>query len=248
MSEWYESDDFWSTFKGSMFDEQAWEHAEDEVDDLLALAGAEPGARILDLCCGPGRHTIELSRRGYRVTGVDRTAEFLEECRERADAEGLDVDLAHSDMRDFVAPGEFDVAVNLLTSFGYFADAADDMKVLHNLLESLRPGGILVLETVGKEVIARIFQRRDWREHEGDFYLYERTVRDGWGWMDNRWIRIDASGRHEFALGHRLFSAEELCALVRDAGFEDATAYGALDGRAYDTEARRLVVRARKPA
>ena len=247
MSEWHEADDFWSSFGGSMFDEESWLQAEGQVDDVIALLDMEPGQRVLDLCCGPGRHTIEMARRGFRVTGVDRTEEFLEECRRRADAEGLDVDLAHSDMREFVAPEEFDVAVNLFTSFGYFPEAADDRRVVDNLFASLVAGGRLLLEMGGKEVIARIFEPRQWREREGDFFLYERSIRDGWDWIDNRWIRIGAGERQEYVVGHRLYSAVELCDLVRAAGFEEVRAFGALDGRPYDTDALRLVVRARKP-
>ena len=247
MSEWHEQDDFWSSFGGFMFEPAAWEAAERQVDDLVGLLAIEPGARVLDLCCGPGRHTLELARRGFRVTGVDRTEEYLEECRRRADDEGLDIDLAHADMREFVDPGAFDVAVNLLTSFGYFPDPDDDRRVLANLHESLVPGGRLVLDTIGKEVIARIYQVRDWRELHGDFYLFERTVRDGWGWMENRWIRIATTGREEYTIGHRLFSGVELCDLVRAAGFEDVRAHGALDGAPYDVEANRLVVTGCKP-
>ncbi|MDH3733955.1 MAG: class I SAM-dependent methyltransferase [Gemmatimonadota bacterium] len=247
MSAWHDDDDFWSSFGGSMFDEGSWDRAPGHVDDLIALLDIEPPTRILDLCCGPGRHTVELARRGYRVTGVDRTEEFLEECRRRADAEGLDVDLAHSDMREFVAPGEFEVAVNLFTSFGYFSDDRDDRRVVDNLYESLGPGGLLLMDMGGKEVIARIFEHKQWRERDGDFYLYERTIRDGWDWIDNRWIKITTTERNEYTVGHRLYSGVELGDLVRAAGFEDVRVFGALDGRPYDTAALRLVLRARKP-
>lgn len=247
MTDWHESGEFWSSFAGSMFDEASWEQAAGQVDDLVALLGLDPGARVLDLCCGPGRHTIELARRGYRVTGVDRTEEFLEEARRRADAEGLDVDLAHSDMREFRAPAEFDVAVNLFTSFGYFEDPKDDRRVVDNLFESLVPGGALLLDMGGKEVLARIFERKQWEERDGDFYLYERKIADGWDWIENRWIRITSSGRQEYTVGHRLYSAVELRTLVRSAGFEGLRVFGGLDGRPYDTEAERLVLTARKP-
>ncbi len=247
MSEWHQDDHFWSTFSATMFDASAWEAAETQVDDVIALLGLEPGARVLDLCCGPGRHTIEMARRGFHVTGVDRTEEFLEECRRRADDEGLDVDLAHSDMRKFVSPDSFDGAINLFTSFGYFPDRADDLRVVGNLYASLVSGGSLILDVAGKEVIARIFERKQWRERDGDFFLYERTIRDGWGWIENRWIRITSTGREEYTVGHRLYSAVELTEMLRSVGFDDVQAFGHFDGRPYDTEAERLVVRARKP-
>lgn len=247
MSDWHESDDFWHAFGGSMFDEAAWDEAAGQVGAVIELLGIPPGARVLDLCCGPGRHTLELARCGFKVTGVDRTEEFLEECRRRADEAGLDVDLAHSDMREFVSPGAFDVAVNLSTSFGYFPEAADDRCVVENLFTSLAGGGRVLLDVMGKEVLARIFQSKQWRERDGDLYLYERTIRDGWSWIDDRWIRISGRTRQEYTVGHRLYSAAELGGLIEDAGFQDVRAFGHLDGRPYDTEAERLVVTARKP-
>jgi len=247
MSDWWEEAEFWELFGGTMFDERTWEAADEQVGQIERLLGLEPGLRVLDLCCGPGRHTLALARRGYRVLGVDRTERYLEEARERADGEGLDVDLAHSDMREFVQPESFDVAINMLTSFGYFPDPEDDRRVIRNLFESLVPGGRMILDTVGKEILARIWEHKQWRERDGDFYLYERRVLDDWSWIENRWIKIDIDERHEYTVGHRLFSAFELKRLLAEAGFTDVRAYGGLDGGPYDTDADRLVVTGTKP-
>ncbi len=247
MTDWHESDEFWSAFGGGMFDDAAWEAAASQVEDIVALLGATPGARVLDLCCGPGRHSLALADLGYRVLGVDRTEAFLEEARRRADEAGLDVDLAHADMREFVEPGAFDFAINVNTSFGYFRDAADDRRVLSHVLESLKPGGRALLELAGKEVIARIFQARDWTESSGEFLLYERHIEDDWSWIRNRWIRVELDERQEFEVEHRLYAASELKGLFTEVGFRDVSAYGGLDGSPYDQAAKRLVVVGSRP-
>ncbi len=72
MTAWHEEDNFWETVP--MFDERHWEMAPEQVEGVLSLLDLEPGARLLDLPCGVGRHSLELARRGYRVTGVDRTS------------------------------------------------------------------------------------------------------------------------------------------------------------------------------
>ena len=72
MSEWFEDAAFWETFYPIMFPEERYEAAAEEVDNIVALTGVQEG-RVLDLCCGPGRHTVELAKRGFQVTGVDRT-------------------------------------------------------------------------------------------------------------------------------------------------------------------------------
>lgn len=247
MSDWFEEAEFWSLFSGTMFHADAWDSAAEQVGQIEALLEIEPPKRVLDLCCGPGRHTIAFARKGYRVLGVDRTAHFLEEARRRADDEGLDIDLAHSDMRAFVEPEAFDLAINMLTSFGYFSDSDDDRKVIDNLFRSLVPGGRVILDTMGKEIIARIFEPRQWNERDGDFYLYERRILDDWSWIENRWIKIDVDERHEYVVGHRLYAGLEFKRLLLDGGFVDVKAHGALDGRPYDNEAQRLVVVGTKP-
>lgn len=241
MAVWHEDDEFWSTAIGWMLRERA-ASASEEVDRLLDLVGVRPPGTVLDLGCGIGRHAAELARRGFDVTGVDRTAEFLDEARRTASSEGLEIELVREDMRDFRRPGAFDLAVNLLTSFGYFEDPADDARVVRNLRASLKEGGAAVVDLMGKEVLARIFQPRDWREADGDLWLYERRVTRDWGWIENRWIRIWDGERTEFELAHRLYSATELARLLEDCGFAEVEVFGDLSGSPYDHEASRLVV------
>src|SRR5512137_20331 len=105
---WFEDDAFWAAFRPSMFSEERWQMAAGEAEPLAKLLELKPGARVLDLCCGPGRFSIELARRGYRVAGVDRTVLYLNEAIKRARRQKLDVEFVRSDMRQFVRPGAFD--------------------------------------------------------------------------------------------------------------------------------------------
>lgn len=246
MVHWHEDDEFWKAVP--MFTEEHWERAPEQVERVIALLGLEPGAAVLDLPCGTGRHSLEFARRGYRVTGVDRTAAYLEEARERAAAEGLEVEWLRGDMREFARPGAFDAALSLYTSFGYFEDPAEDRRVAENACRSLKPGGALVLDMMGKEVLGRVFQARDWRElDDGTFYLQGRKVVRDWTWFENRWILVRPDGRREeFLVTHRIYDGAGLRGLLLDVGFETVDLYGGLDGVPYDDRARRLVAVAHK--
>lgn len=246
MLPWYEDDRLWAALEPHLFDEERKNAAIEEVDHVLKLLRLEAGSEVLDLCCGPGRHSLELARRGFKVTGVDRTARYLEKARMDAASQGLTVEFVRDDMRTFRRCGVFDGAINLFTSFGYFEDPEDDRVVLRNLRESLRPGARLVLEMVGKENIGRTYTPKDWVENtDGSFFLAERRVLPGWMMMRNRWIILRGGERAEFDFSHRIFSAVELEALLKQEGFAVEGVFGGLDASPYDLEAKRLVVVAR---
>ena len=242
MSDWYDDDKFWESFQGYMFNPRRIAATAGEVDALSRMLALKRGSAVLDLCCGIGRHSIEFARRGMRVTGVDRTAPYLDQARAIADKESLQVEFVQADMREFVRPAAFDGAINFFTAFGYFDDPADDARVARNLFDSLKPGGRLIVDVNGKEVLAAKFRERDWnRLEDGRIMLEERRILDGWKRIESRWILIEGAQRKESTLTLRLYSGAELETLLRAVGFSEVALYGNLDGAPYDQKAERLI-------
>jgi len=245
---WFERDEFWQVFGASLFSEAGWRQATERTGPMVELLGLEPGAAVLDLCCGPGRFALELARRGFRVTGVDRTRPYLEEARRRAAAEGLDVEFVEQDMRDFVRPESFDACINMFSSFGYFEDQDEDRKVAANVFRSLRPGGRFLIETMSREVLFHVFEPHSWEEREdGTLILQERKPTDDWSWLDQRWIVVKDGKRTDYRIWMRMYSAAELVGLLAAAGFEKPGIYGSSGGEPYSKATRRLAVVVRKP-
>lgn len=247
---WFAEDDFWTAYAPLLFDEKRWAEAPAVVDAILALAGLKDedpaGLAVLDLCCGPGRHALEFSRRGYPVCGVDITAPYLEAARESALAEGLTAEFVQADARAFSRPGAFALALNLFTSFGYFDDPADDEAILARLHECLAPQGILVMEMVGKETAARDFIEGEWFERDGKLVLTEFSVEGAWEGLKNRWIIQDGPRRFDRSWVQRLYAASELKALLYKVGYSQVRVCGSFDGQAYDQSAHSLVALAVK--
>jgi len=239
---WHEDDMFWETWGPVMFSQQRLADSPAEVERIVSLLGIRPGACVLDLCCGVGRHSLELARRGFDVTGVDRTRRYLDQASEQADKEGLKIEFVQDDMRTFCRPDTFDAVINMFTSFSYFEDPEEDRQVVVNVYRSLISGGVFLLETMGKEILARIFLERNWHEENGVLILEERKVSRNWGWMENRWIMFKDDKRTEFKVTHRLYSATELAAVLAGCGFTQVDVYGDLSGGAYDQTAKRMVV------
>ena len=243
---WHEDDNFWETCAPILFTQQRRSNAMSEVEQLISLLKIKPGAHVLDLCCGVGRHSLELARRGFTVTGVDRTNLYLDEATRLAKDEKLKIEFVQDDMRTFSRPEAFDAIINLFTSFGYFEKPKDDRQVIENVYRSLKPGGIFLIDIMGKEVLARIFQERVWSEQDGTLILQEHNITNNWSWIENRWIIINDDKRTEFKITHRVYSATELASLLTECGFRQAEAFGDLSGSPYDHAARRLVMVARK--
>lgn len=247
MAEWHDNAEFWAGTGPYIFRDFIREKSAQEVALLTALLALTPGAKILDMPCGVGRHSLELARRGFAVTGVDRTREYLAECRSAAEREGLATEWVEGDMREFRRAGAFDVVINMYTSFGYFEDQDQDRRVAAGMFESLRSGGQVLFEMMGKEILSRTFRASDWHEEpDGTIVLEQRALSRDWSWIENRWVFTKDGKTREMTFSHRLYDAPALVTLLEEAGFVDLKAYGSLAGAAYDEDAERLVVVGRK--
>ena len=246
MDEWFEDESFWIELYPILFSDERFDLADEQVEKALKLVGFQ-GGTVLDLCCGPGRHAIALAKRGLEVTAVDRTKFLLNKAKESASNPGLQIEFVLEDMRNFVRPGAFDLVLNMFTSFGYFDDKEEDLKVLRNIYESLKPGGAFLIDILGKEILARNLQpTTSSQESDGALFIQRHEIFDGWGRIRNEWILIKGEKAKSFKFHHTLYSGQELKSLIEKAGFEEIKLFGDLDGNEYGPEASRLIVVARK--
>jgi SAM-dependent methyltransferase len=139
-------------------------YTEQETAFVMRNLPNPPYRRLLDLCCGQGRHANPLARRGYAVTGIDLDGEALASARQHA-PEGATY--LQSDMRHVSAlPGHFDAIISLWQSFGYF-DEATNRDLLGQLARKLEPGGRLILD---------IYHRKYWEARQGSLEVERRGI------------------------------------------------------------------------
>jgi SAM-dependent methyltransferase len=225
-----------------MFGDAKHAAADEEARCIRELTGTHAGS-VVDFGCGPGRHTVALARHGFSVTGVDRTSFLLDEARRRAAAAAVDVEWVQADMRDFVRPGAFDLALSLFTSFGFFEAHADNQRVLENARRSLKPGGKLCIDLMGKEVLVRVFEPTGSTRIDGLGTVFQRRcfVRS-FALLENEWIFVPDEGPvRRWTLLHWVYSARELELMLREAGFRTVALFGNFDGRPYEPGAQRLI-------
>ena len=135
-----------------------------EVDLLVRAAGLRPEHAILDLCCGQGRHTLELATRGFaRAQGIDQSRYLLGVARKRAKASQLPVRFTLGEARKLKLPaGQLDCVAMMGNSFGYFQHADDDLVVLAAVRRALKPGGTLAMDLTDGEWVRKNYEPRSW--------------------------------------------------------------------------------------
>ncbi len=116
-----------------------------EVDFIIEILGLKPGMNVLDIGCGPGRHSLELSRRGYEVVGVDLSPEFISLARESASSESLDIEFQVLDVRELAFEEEFDAVICLCQGGFGLLGGDDDADVFLRLSRAVKRGGGVVL-------------------------------------------------------------------------------------------------------
>ncbi len=206
--------------------------------------------KVLDLCCGQGRHAVEMAKRGLRVVGQDLSAYLLSRAREAAEAAGVAVDLVRRDMREIVWTGEFDASVNLFTAFGYFESDAENFRVLEGVARSLKPGGRFCIEIISYPWLMRTWRTRGWmRAQDGLVCLDGRKLDWLTGTQSVERTLIEPDGtRKTLTYKLRLFAPHEIVAWLRRAGLETTGLFGDFAGAPYGLASARLFVVARKAA
>jgi SAM-dependent methyltransferase len=221
-----------------------------QCDFVISALDLQPGARVLDLCCGQGRHAVELARRGFCVTGFDLSEYLLGLARERATEAGVDAEFVRGDMRELPWENEFDAVVLLFTAFGYLETDEEDERALQAIRVALRPGGVLLIDHPNRERTSSWLgsDRKDWWEGDGHTVLDEEE----WDVLRSRitmtrTIIAPDGARRQTGFVLRMYSHSEWMGMFRRGGLEWVRSYGGYDGSDYGHDSRGLIIVAKKP-
>lgn len=222
--------------------------AERFIQNAIKWLGLPSGSRVLDLCCGAGRHALVLAEAGYRVTGVDLSPVLLRKAREN-DPAGR-VRWVESDMRDLPADGSFsqsfDGVVNLFTSFGYFEQDSEQLKVLYQIRDSLKPGGLFLIDVLNEAFTRKHLVPVSKRVEGGTVITENRSIENG---FVTKQIAIEEAGRSDRGYTERvkLYSLQAMSDMITEAGLLLEAVYGDYDGAAYEPEqSPRMILRGRR--
>jgi SAM-dependent methyltransferase len=209
--------------------------AKREAEFAAKALGLPEGARVLDIACGGGRHARALQELGYRVVGIDLSADLL------AEAEGLP--RVRADMRALPFAGSFAAATSFFTSFGYF-DEEGNRAVLRTAADALRSGGAYLLDFLNATLVAARLVPESEEDRNGAHYTIRRRIENGRVLKD---VRIESDGDAvEYTESVRLYLHNDIQAMLVAAGLSPVASYGDFDGRDFTTDAPRCIVVAKK--
>ncbi len=218
-----------------------------EVARLLELLELPAGARVLDCPCGQGRHAHLLAETGFQVDGLDYSRTLLDVATRRGTSRMLRY--TQGDMRRLPSrwTHRFDAVVNLFTSFGFFDDPGDDLRVLLEFARVLKPGGILIWHGGSRDGVMTKFLHRDWwSTADGTMFGQERTFDPLSGFLEitSTWRGPDGDGERTHRI--RLYSASELAARLRDVGLVVELAFDAWTARPLTRRSSEMLLVARR--
>ncbi len=199
---------------------QLHKKTEKEVQFILDSLSLKQGARLLDLACGFGRHSIQLAKRGYEVAGLDLSMSLLQRALNEAQRRSLSIKFIHGDMRELNFSEIFDACFCWATSFGYFDDRTN-VEVLKGIHRSLKPGGRLLIDVVNRDYVVAEMPSRTWWEGIDCVFLEEVEFDYNSSILHTKrsYIYEDGSPPKEFSSYIRLYGLHELRTILRFSGF-----------------------------
>lgn len=215
--------------------------AQQFIAGLMQYVNMAPGKKVLDLACGKGRHSIYLNSLGFDVTGMDLSANSIAEAQQHAN------DTLHFKVHDMRAPfgsETFDCVFNLFTSFGYFADDAEDMKVIENVYNSLVPGGYFVFDYFNAQMVKQADFTPYVQESGGIKFTISKQLQ---GQYIVKNITVNDQGtEHHYHEKVKLIEREWMEQALVNAGFVIEHLFGSYRFQPYNSGAERLIIIARK--
>lgn len=240
MSEWYKD---WFNSAEYL---QVYKHRNDQdADELLNLifsnAELANGSKILDAACGAGRHSIQLAKRGFKVTGFDLSETLLNVAKKSAVEKEEEIEFIKSDIRKFYSEEKFAMIVNLFTSFGYFEEDEENFLFYKNAYKMLDENGYLAFDYFNSNYLSKKLVPESVKTVDELKITEKRVIKNN---RVNKEILIEKDGNQKsFTESVRLYNAKKIVEQFKQIGFRNFKIFGNFQGAEFDEKlSERLII------
>lgn len=238
--EWFSSEEYLTVYK----------HRDDSDAGLLtelisSALKSKNISSVLDLACGAGRHSILLAQKGYSVTAVDLSENLLQLGREKSKLLGLNINFLPADLRNFKLDGQFDLVINLFTSFGYFITDEENFNIFTIAYKHLVNNGYFVFDYFNSEYIRNNLNRYNVEVIDQYKIAQKRGIVDG---RVIKEINITSPGRKKrYFESVKLYDSSIILRKFEEIGFKIEKVFGNYYGEPFDeNSSQRLIIIAKK--
>lgn len=244
MSEWFE-DWFASDFYLDVYKHRNDEDAAKFLDLILRQTSIDKFELILDAACGAGRHVIRLKKMGYRVVGFDLSLPLLKVASQNLADISDENPFFRADLRNVCVRSEFNLVLNIFTSFGYFDTDEENFSFLKNSINFLKDGGYFVFDYINKQHLQKSLVPQSSKKVDKYNIDEKRQIKDDRVIKD---IRITSGERtHNFRESVKLYDSARLMEILESIGYTTVETYGNYEGDMFDQyNSERLIVICRK--
>lgn len=217
-----------------------------EVDFVIKQARLESGQRILDVGCGPGRHSIELARRGYRVVGIDPSETMISAARTRALEAPVAPKFIQARGEEFTSDEPFDAAICLFTTLGQIDEFGENSHLISRVADLLNPGGMFIIEVPNHHWVAENLKTS---ERFGDSENYTEITRrydPVEKIVSEKFDLVSSEGSREYLLKYRIFDKKKLKKYLKAADFGSISIFGDYESSSFSYKSINIIIAAQK--
>ena len=238
--EWYK-DWFSSKYYLELYKHRDEKEATDLINLIQRNVNLVSGGKVLDVCCGSGRHSIEFAKRGFDVTGFDLSEYLIGQAnnmKRNLKERNLKLKFLIEDMRNFNFRKSFDTAINIFSSFGYFEKDSENFKVFKNVYSSLNKNGFFVFDFLNESYLRKNLVKKDNMKLDGENVIQERKIENDFVYKE---IRI---GSRIFTERIRLYSCKAIKRELQALGFSIKKVFGDYHGNKFlkDKSTRFIII------
>lgn len=220
--------------------------AKNFIRSLKKVITITPQSKILDLCCGCGRYSIALAEQGYSVVGFDLSWDLLQCAVNEVKNRGFRIPFIRGDMRYLTFHEEFDVVLNMFTSFGYFSSDNDNLKTLNDIHRILKTKGWLVIDYINSNNVKNNFRPYDEIHNNGYRIIQERRIDHNLNLIIKKIVIKENGDERTYCEKVKLYTKQDFMSMMKHTGFSVVQYAGNYDLKEYKPDSPRLIVIGKK--